>query len=570
MSTSLEKINESTSAIDINSEVFILDKDGNVIEESQMSDRGAYVIKSLLTAINDNSYENLNSSFSQGTSSLIPPPIPTNILNLIYQIDETHARCVKTKVIDTVGRPFEILPKLSSLSKYKKTSKTSQIPLRVKRSIETIRSFISTCNNLDKFSGVLDLVAQDFEAIGYGCIEVIRSADFKVRKINHIPAARVLVKSNRQGYVEIVKDNKYVHYQNFGEKVVSKRRKNLLSGLSENYDPALEEELSSKYCQWNLIDKETGKNTSSFVTSANELIFIKNHHNSSIYYGVSDIVPALRYVMLNYLIQNYNLQFFENNAVPHYAVIVEGGKVGAETRESILQYFRSDVKGNAHKTLFIAVPAAGGEVKVRFEKLSAEEKEGSFQAIKKNNQQSIMTAHGVSPAIIGITDSASLGSGKGNAQSENYKDRVIIPRQLRFAEELNNLFAFGLGITDAIIEFDPLNVSDFKQEMEIYVKYLTNGVISINEVREFAKLGDPVLGGDRAFILIGGDIFFVDTMEQAPSTLLEKLDATKKALALKIKEKEGVAQNLEGKKLNRVIDNEPLKEVGLPVGSPKV
>jgi capsid portal protein len=361
----------------------------------------------------------------------------------------------------------------------------------------------------------------DYEGLGWGAIEVIRSRDKKIARLAHVPASRLRVLKGWKGFVEIVGPTKFVFYQNFGEKLVSKDRNDSVVKRSAYYNPR--EDGPLKNASWNLVDKDTGKPTANFKNSASELLWIPKHHSNTIYYGLGDVVPALGHILANIHIRDYFLQFFEYNAVPQYAIIIKGGKLTPEVKQTITKFFSEEVKGKAHKTLIIPVPATGGDVEVKFEKLSTDVKEGSFQATRKNNAQGIMTAHGVSPAIIGVNDAASLGSGKGLSQAEIYKDRVVTPSQKRWAGALNKLFRLGLGISLVRLEFDPLDIRDMQAESTLYGSYLDRGVLSINDVRKFAKLGDPIAGGERAFIKLGNNISFVDGLENAD---METVNAT--------------------------------------------
>jgi capsid portal protein len=58
---------------------------------------------------------------------------------------------------------------------------------------------------------------------------------------------------------------------------------------------------------------------------------------------------------------DFNIQFFENNAVPQYAILVKGGELAKGTRKRIEEYFREHIKGQAHKTLILEVVGEEGE-----------------------------------------------------------------------------------------------------------------------------------------------------------------------------------------------------------------
>jgi hypothetical protein len=156
-----------------------------------------------------------------------------------------------------------------------------------------------------------------------------------------------------------------------------------------------------------------------------------------------------------------------------------------------------------------------GEVKVRFEKLDTEQKEGDFLKTAESNRQAIMTAHGVSGAIIGITDTAELGSGKGLSQAEIYKDRVVVPRQHKWERIIEQLFKHGLGVQYVKLKFNPLDIRDREAEMRILTSYADRGAMSINDMRDAIGM-PPIEGGNRAFVKSrSGQLVFVDGFDDA-------------------------------------------------------
>ena len=536
---------------------------------------------------------------------VVEPPYPPELLAAFLEVDETHWRCVRTKVTDSVGRDYEIVPAVTVKPSEKKEDEADR-PVRqrepekiivhpendifsteakpggkkgfrsflskaidsvlpngngkkdksdrkkvveqadVDEETQIVEDFIERANDILGFEGVLDRACMDYEAIGWAAIEVIRSVDMKVRRIAHIPAVRARALKGWRGFVEIlttdradgstVTEGKYLYYQPFGQKVVSKRT-NPISGRSEPYDPEIDGELTVANAEWNLIDRYTGEPTSDLSRAANEIVWIPKHHSNTIYYGFTDVVPALGWLLANIHIRDFLLQYFEHNTVPRYAVIVEGARMSEPVKKLITKYFSTQVKGKAHKTLIVPIPSLRGEVKVRFEKLDADTKEGSFQETKKNNAQSIMTAHGVSPAIIGISEHSELGSGKGLSQAEIYKDRIVTPSQRYWGRKLSKLFKCGLGVRLVKLLFNPLDIRDMKAEQEVLTGYLEKGVQTINEVRK--KIGlEPVTGGDRAFILLGNTIMFIDEMTEAMGTeredLERQIEETKNQMQMKV------------------------------------
>lgn len=457
---------------------------------------------------------------------VVEPPYPPELMATFLEVDETHFRSVETKTIDSVGRPFKlgaVQKRDGAMLDAEKLSPADQA--QVEREIKEIRAFVQEANDVDGFAGVLELAAMDHEGIGWGAIEVIRSRDMLVRKIVHVPAVRLRVLQGWRGFVEILGPEKFRYYQPFGEKIVSPSRPDPITHRAETYRPRLDGPLNAGKLEWRMIDRDTGMPTEEFDKSANELIWIRKKHVNTVYYGFTNVIPALGHVLGNVHIRDFSLQFFEHNTVPRFAIIIEGAKLAKEVKEEIMKFFSTHIRGKAHKTLIIPIPSMRGEVKIRFEKLAADAQEGSFLETRKSNAQGIMTAHGVSPAIIGIADVASIGSGKGLSQADNYKDRIVTPSQVRWERVVNWLFRLGLGIQMTELRFDPLDIRDREAEAKILTSYQERGIMTVNEVRKKAGLGDPIRGGDRAFIETKMGIVFVDELTEGVSANIDELQS---------------------------------------------
>lgn len=437
---------------------------------------------------------------------VVSPPYPPEVFAQFLQVDETHFRAVKTKAVDSVGRDWMLLPKTNSgastLDDFEELEEKEkkELTASIKTEIAEIRAFIENANDVEGFEGVLEQAATDYEGTGWGAIEIVRSLDGKIAKMSHIPADRIRVIRGWRGFIELGSNGKKIYHQMFGDKLVSKNNKIPGTTRPIRYDPSKDGKIEENNWNWNFINRKNGEKGRKFGASANEILYCPKCHPATIYYGLPDIVPALGQLIANIFIRDYLLQFFEHNTIPQYAIVVEGGKLAGPTLETIQKYFTEEIKGKAHKTLIISVPSTGGEVKIRFEKLAADEKEGSFQETKKNNVQSILTAHGVSPAILGIVESANLGSGKGLSQAEIYKDRIVTPLQKKWARHINKLFRLGLGITQVRLEFDPLDIRDLHNEMLVVKGYHESGIINTDEARERVRIGGPVEGGNEGFI----------------------------------------------------------------------
>ena len=467
---------------------------------------------------------------SQGINlyqDMVEPPYNPTMLAKFLDADETHFRCVKVKVTDSVGRTWTLV------KAPRRTIEDSVFEAEQK----TVLDFMDGANENNGIEGVLEKAAMDYEAVGWGCIEVIRSFDRRVKHLYHVPAARIRALKGGTGFVELKgntpKDNRF--YLPFGRKVLSSNRKRV-DGEFETYDPLKDGPIEDS--QWNLRNREDLNKSVGFrqiQKSANELLFISKPHPKSIYYGIPDFIPAIGSIMGNIHIRDFLLQFFDHNTVPQYAIIIKGAKLTNEVRDLIMAYFSQEIKGNAHKTLVIPIPAAGGDVDVTFQPLQSGTLEGSFQETRKNNQRSIIVAHGLSPAVVGDVETASLGGGKGQAQQANYKNRVVDPLQKRWSRAMDRVFRHGLGAANVSLEFDSLDAEDQTDQRENLTAFKDAGTLSLNDVRERAKMGGPIKGGDRPFIVVGDQIVFIEELQEFAAAQKKVRDTPPQALKAPLK-----------------------------------
>jgi len=112
--------------------------------------------------------------------------------------------------------------------------------------------------------------------------------------------------------------------------------------------------------------------------------------------------------------KRFNREFFENNAMPQYAIIVEGGTLSENAREDVRELINNLRKSDGRK-----VPVLEGEeladrgidvnadVSIRLETLSEQgDEDMSFGAFREMNEHEIAKAHSVPPQLIGVMESA--------------------------------------------------------------------------------------------------------------------------------------------------------------------
>ena len=92
----------------------------------------------------------------------------------------------------------------------------------------------------------------------------------------------------------------------------------------------------------------------------------------------------------------------------------------------------------------------------------------------------IITAYGAQPAMVGVIETANLGTGSGESQKKNFKD--TLQGRAAFIEGAFNK-AIGHNGFDELFQFSDLDIEDKLSRAQIENIRLQNGSLSINEVR---------------------------------------------------------------------------------------
>jgi capsid portal protein len=223
-----------------------------------------------------------------------------------------------------------------------------------------------------------------------------------------------------------------------------------------------------------------------------EVLILRNYNVMGAKYGIPDWVPALKSMIGNDKVADYNISFFNNEAVPRFAVIVQGGKLDEETKKDIKGYFKKDLKGaqNAHKTLVLTTPK-GTEVKLV--PLAFEMKDGGFRYYRKDNRDEIISAHGVPPHRLQVYDSSNSGSiapGLVFNLDKTYKYSIVAPHQQKLESILNRIVRLAFGIKDKQVRFNELDIGEEADRAETlktiaaaHEKYYNIGSMSPDEIR---------------------------------------------------------------------------------------
>lgn len=375
---------------------------------------------------------------------LMSPLYNLEMLAQLLEFNTYHYRACKTKARDTVGLGWRLKP----------------VEGKENPNEEQRKRGYALFNNVHPFyplGEILDKAMVDYEATGNGYIEIIRHTSGNIVGMDHIPSHTM--RRHRDS----------VRYQ--------QRR-----GLKKRWFKAL------GYPED--VDVNTGEITSglSEENRANEVLHIYNYTSRSDYYGIPDILPSLGAILGDVQRQEYNIDFFENHAVPAYAVTVAGADLDEQTEQTIKRFFQEDLKENRHSTLVLTAEHPddpnGKPVEFKFEALSVDVKEASFRLYRKDNRDEILSAHGVPKYRAGIAEEGSLGGSIAEEATKIYKQSVINPRQEMLEDRINRFILPELEITDWVFKFNEIDTRDEEQEEKRIETDFRMGALTPNELRE--------------------------------------------------------------------------------------
>jgi|TARA_R110000824_G_scaffold205924_3_gene390879 PBSX family phage portal protein len=392
---------------------------------------------------------------------VIEPPHDLNILADLYETNTTHFASINARVANTValGFAFEDSDKTKRrVEKANTAPKKEKIRIELARERKKLYALLDDSNIEDTFSETMIKLWTDYLTIGNAYLEIGRTNIGKIGYIGHIPAINMRVRRQRDGFVQIARHSKIqsVFFRNFQD--------------LETSDPI----------------NSDGR--------PNEIIHFKAYTPTSNYYGVPSAVTAIGAILGDKYAKNYNIDYFENKAIPRYAIILKGAKLSNKSKQELVNYFRTEVKGRNHGTLIVPLPASlGNDVDIKFEKLEANVQDASFDKYRKSNRDEILVANRVPAPKVGVYDNANLAVARD--ADKTFKVQVVGPDQKVIEKRINYIVKEFTDLVD--FRFEQIDLIDEDVQSKIRDRYLRTEVFTPNEVRSMLGLPDREAGEDE-------------------------------------------------------------------------
>ena len=390
---------------------------------------------------------------------LVQPVYNLEYLARIYEVSPYNYAAINAKVANIVGLGFsfnETRKANEALDNINDEKQLDRARRKLNRLRQDLENWLEDCNEEETFTETMIKVWTDYEATGNGFLEIGRTAAGKIGYIGHIPSKTMRVRRMRDGFIQLLY-GKAVFFRNYG-------------------------------------DQETPNPITGGEDRPNEIIHFKKYTPMNNYYGIPDIIAAQNAMAGNEFSGKYNLDYFENKAVPRYLITVKGAKLSPEAERKLLEFFQVGLKGKNHRSLYVPLPADSPDQKVEFkmEAIEAGIQDSSFNNYRKMNRDEILLAHRTPINKIGIPEGVKLAAARD--ADKTFREQVCRPAQDILEKKFNRIIG---EMTDALeIKFNELTLTDEDTMSKIDERYLRMQVITPNEVR-IRKGMVPLDGGDE-------------------------------------------------------------------------
>jgi PBSX family phage portal protein len=392
-----------------------------------------------------------------GIFDLITPPYNLYELSAYYDTSFANHAAIDAKVSNTVGIGYKFDMTTETMMKLESMDNESNKE-KAKRRIEQLKiqmsDWLEDLNDEDSLTKTLEKVVTDMQATGNGYIEVGRTVTGEIGYIGHIPSTTMRVRRLHDGYIQIIAGT-ITYFRNFG---------------ANNPNPVTED------------------------PRPNEVIHLREYSPLNTFYGIPDIVAAMTSLQGDLMAARYNIEYFENKAVPRYIITVKGAKLTADAEDRLFRFFQTGLKGQSHRTLYIPLPGDSEGNKIEFEMHPVENgvQEASFSQYRKQNRDDILMAHQVPLSKLGGVDSSALSAAM--SQDRTFRDQVCAPLQEQIEKAINKIVKEKTDVVK--LSFNQVSLIDEIAQSQIYDTYVKDQVLVPNEVRE--AIGYPQRdGGDE-------------------------------------------------------------------------
>lgn len=431
----------------------------SLVEESVVSKAEKALLQSNSLDVEDRDiFQTISNTNGKGINYIKPTYEPVQ-LAVLTQRNNTLMQCVTAMEVNIDGTGYTIEPKDPEAD-----ADDTQI--------ENIKQFFDEPYPETSFTSMRRSTRRDLESTGNGYLEVIRSEDGAITFIKHAEAkltrmvklgervqttqtvkrmgqeVSVQTMVRERSFVQVV-GNKLVYFKEFG----SSRKLDWKTGIWEG--SALE-------------GGETYVVRPEF--EATELIHFTVSPDVLTNYGVPRWINQVPSVMGSRKAEELNLEFFNSGGIPPVMILVQGGALDPQARESLTSYLAGNAKYKNRGVLAEVfstggeIGGASGNVKVSVERFGSEKIQDSmFEKYDERCQGRVRTSFRLPPLFLGLAQDYNFATAQASYMVA--EAQVFAPERNEFDEIINVKIMKEIA-PEYVFRSKPLSIKDVESQLK--------------------------------------------------------------------------------------------------------
>jgi capsid portal protein len=411
--------------------------------------------------------ENITSGIDR-FDEIVTPPIDLKLWASQLARNTRLNRGVRIIARNTVGLGWSIVPAK------KVTEDTSEKELaEIAAETARVEEFFENLHPMQPFQSLFECVVVDEEATGNGYFEVTRTGDNSLEFMYHVASITMRVLRDGRGYVQI-RGGRRKYFKKYGDERVM----DAFTGLFSD-----EEGFGGK-------DFKSG-DAIAVDRRATEVIHFLLYSPLSEFYGLPRFIPAGAAIAGNFHSARRNVAFFQNDAVPRMAVMVSGGALDAESKETVAKLFQEGQGAEqAHRIIVLQTTNEGVGVeekntaKIELKPLTVNTTEdGSFLNYRRMNDEEIRESLGLSEVYF---KSEKLTKASATVAKSTTDEQEFEPARILKETIINKMIVsseVGLNAKRVKFRFARSETTDPLERSQVHKNYSEIGALTPNEIR---------------------------------------------------------------------------------------
>ncbi len=373
---------------------------------------------------------------------IVPPPFDLLFTNQLREVSPALSKAITAMKTNVFGFGWE-------LERAPHVEKDDDLPDAAQEEKELLSRLLTYPNHEQSFIEVGSEMHDDYEAVGRGYIEVVRTIAGDIIELHPLPAYSMRITpidTETTTFTQRIRAGDGTFYEQ-PRRARFRRHVQMINGQKKVY---FKEFGDPRPISW-----KDGEPTSSRKELASEvLVFTQGPNYAN--YGQPRWYPALRSVLGAHKAAVVNYSFFENKGIPPYILSVSGGHVPQDTVDEMQRFFRDTIQGldNYHKGLIIeAVPMNVGEVEgeklstptIRFEPLTKFiNNDAQFLRYLERTDNDIVQLYRLPPIYFGSEKQYNFATALAAVRLA--EQQVFDPERRRFEHRFNATILSDLSI----------------------------------------------------------------------------------------------------------------------------